>query len=299
MNIEAFAAHLRDRDRSPATVLSYGRELQHFAAWFEQTNGQPLTPAALTGRDVRDYREFCQTVGRLKPATINRRLAAIRAYGAWLVESEQLASNPAEHVKLIGEAPLAPRSLDRRQLAALERELERSVNAASTEAARFIRARDKAIVMLLANTGLRVSELCALEIADVVIAERRGELTVRRGKGNKQRTVPLNVDVRRAIVLWRALRLSVGASPILFCDHQGEPLRPRGVQRAIEEYGRRAGVPVTPHTLRHTFAKSLADAGVRAEEIAALLGHSKLETTRRYTQPTGRDLAAAVERLEG
>lgn len=299
MYLDNFAAHLRDRDRAPATVRSYCQEIERFALWFEQTNGQPLTPIALTGRDVRDYREHGQAVARSKPGTINRRLVAIRAYAAFLVETGQLASNPAQHVRLIEEQPLAPKSLDRRQVAALERELERSLNAAATDAARFLRARDRAIVMLLVNSGLRVSELCALEVPDVVVNERSGSVTVRRGKGNKARTVPLNVEARRPLTaLFGYLEETMQENDRLFCDHQGRPLTPRGVQHMLTEYGRRAGIEVTPHILRHTFAKGLADAGVRAEEIAALLGHSKLETTRRYTQPTGRDLAAAVEKLE-
>lgn len=299
MDLEPFAQHLRERDRAAATVQSYCRELVRFAAWFQQTNGQALTPAALTGRDVREYREHCQVVARSAPATVNRRLVAIRAYGAWLVHSGQLEHDPTEHVKLIEEQRLAPKSLDRRQLAALEREIERSLNAASTDAARFRLARDRAIFMLLANSGLRVAELCALTMADVVIGERSGKVIVRRGKGNKQREVPLNVEARRPLTAWFGyLEQTMQESDPLFRDRQGVPLRPRGVQDMLTQYGRRAGVEVTPHTLRHSFAKGLADAGVRAEEIAALLGHSKLETTRRYTQPTGRDLAAAVERLE-
>src|SRR5689334_11959123 len=127
MQFDNFAQHLRDRDRAPATVRSYCQEIERFAVWFEQTNGQPLTPIALTGRDVRDYREHGQAVARSKPGTINRRLVAIRAYAAWLVETGQLASNPAQHVKLIDEQSLAPKSLDRRQLAALEREVGRAL----------------------------------------------------------------------------------------------------------------------------------------------------------------------------
>jgi len=300
MYLDNFAAHLRERDRAPATVRRYCQEIERFAVWFEQTNGQALTPAALTMPDVRDYREHGQAVAKAKPGTINARLAAIRAYAAWLVETGQLHTNPAEHVKLIAEQPVGPKALDRRQLAALERELERSLHAATSPAARFMRTRDHAIVLLLANSGLRVGELCALQVPDVVIGERSGSVTVRRGKGNKVRSVPLNVEARRPLHAWELQRLSMEhCTETLFCDRQGLPLRAGGVQRLLKEYGRRAGIEVTPHILRHTFAKSLADAGVRAEEIAALLGHSKLETTRRYTQPNGNDLAAAVERLEG
>src|SRR5579859_5661094 len=286
MDLIDFSQHLRDRDRAPSTIAGYCREVERFAQWFHQTNGQALTPAGFTGRDVRDYREYMQ-IGRTAPGTINQRLTAVRSYGAWLALAGQVQSNPAENVKLVEVQPLAPRSLDRRQLASLERELERTVNAASTEAALFLRTRDRAIVLLLANSGLRVAELCALEMADLALSERAGSVTVRRGKGNKLRSVPLNVEARRPLAAWLSQRSamldSLGAViqvRALFCDWGCAPLRPWGVQHMLRNYGRRAGVEVTPHTLRHTFAKGLADAGVRAEEIAALLGHSKLETTR-------------------
>jgi len=294
MDIDAFSQHLRNRDRTPGTIRSYGQEINRFAAWFEQTNGQLLTPAGLTSRDVRDYREHMQTVAHAAPATINRRLAALRAYGAWLVDSGQLDSNPAQHARLVAEQQLAPRWLDRRQLAALERELQRAVQSARTEASRFRAIRNQAIGALLIYSGIRVGELSALEPGDLAITERAGWLTIRRGKGNKQRKLPVILEARRPLAAWLEIR---PAGAALFCDQDGQALLPRGVQRAIEECGRLAGVPVTPHVLRHTYAKNLADAGVTATQIAALLGHSKLETTRIYTQPSERDLQLAVEKL--
>lgn len=297
MNLEAFAGHLRDHDRTEATVRRYCELLARFAVWYRQTNGRELAqPEDLTPTDVREYRDWLQ-LARKSPATINVSLSAIRAYGAWLVDSEQLPANPARNTKLIAEVETAPRWLERRELAALIRAAQRATNTAQTENAHFLAVRNEAIVQLLANSGIRLGELCALELADLKLSERAGLLTVRHGKGNKARQVPLNVEARRALGAWLEVRPEAAAR--LFSDRRGKALERRMVRYVIEGYGKRAGVAVTPHTLRHTFAHSLADAGVPDSRIAALLGHASLNSTRIYTMPSLQDLARDVERLEG
>lgn len=297
MNLEAFAAYLRANDRAPLTVRSYLDELTRFAVWYRQTNGRPLArPEDLTAIDVREYREWLE-VGRKAPGTINKALSALRSYGNWLVGTGQLPASPARNTKLIAAVTTAPRWLDRRELAAVLRAAQRATNSAQTEPAHVLAVRNEAIVQLLAHSGLRLAELCALELADVKLSDRSGLLTVRHGKGNKARQVPLNVEARRPLAAW--LEVRPNSAERLFSDRRGKALQADGVQRMLAELGRRAGVAVTPHTLRHTFAKSLADAGVPDSRIAALLGHSSLNSTRIYTMPSLQDLARDVERLEG
>lgn len=302
MNLDAFAQHLKDDDLAERTVKSYCRELQRFGLWFEQTTGQALAPVELTTSAVKDYRQHLQTVQRLQPATVNQRLMAVRAYGAWAVAAGEIPTNPAAAAKLVGEVATAPKGLEPKQLAALEREVERAVLNARTRSASFLALRNEAIVKLLAGTGLRVGELCALEPGDVELSDRKGWLTVRRGKGNKQRRVPLILDVRRALAAYHPIRVALAifapGGSRLFVSEDGRALSPRGVQYLIAHLGQRAGVDVTPHTLRHTFAHNLIGAGERLETVADLLGHSKLDTTRRYTKATERDLERAVQRLE-
>ena len=121
---------------------------------------------------------------------------------------------------------------------------------------------------------------------------------MRGGKGNKDRTIPLNNDARRALAAYQAVRPTV-ADDHLFVGQRGEPLKPQGVQQSSAKYARRAGLPeVTPHVLRHTFAKHVLDAGEDLATVQRLLGHERLETTAIYTQPTARDLEEAVRRLE-
>jgi site-specific recombinase XerD len=158
--------------------------------------------------------------------------------------------------------------------------------------------RDIAILMLLRHTGLRVGELCALRLADIDISERKGTVTVRSGKGNKYRVVPLNADVRRALGQYVAVRPRV-PDDHFFLSQKGGGVQSQAVQRIVEKHARQAGLEdVTPHTLRHSFAKNLLDEGVDLVTVSALLGHERLETTAIYTQPSPRDMERAVQKLE-
>ncbi len=264
--LDDYLSALADR-ASPHTVKGYGDDLRDFDSWFFITNGQMLMPDALTTTDAREYRQHLIQQGA-RPATVNRRLAALKSFAHY--------HHIALSVRPVAEQAVAPKWLDGREQAALLREAERGCNVQREHA-----QRDWAIVTLLLNSGLRVSELCALAAEDVNLAERSGALTVRHGKGDKTRTVPLNLDARKA------------AAAIIF----PLGLTSRSVQRAIEALGRRAGVEVSPHTLRHTFAHNLIER-VGLERVAALLGHSKLDTTRRYTTPSAADLRRAVETLD-
>lgn len=292
-----FETHLRAAGMSSNTVMSYCLVVVGFGQWYRQTNGQPVDVTALTRVDFRDYRNHLQAVERLKPGTINYRLTALKRWGEYLVATKQTVANPVADTQRVPEPQLAPRWPEHKQVAALERELERAVNNARTDPAKFQAVRDRAMILLLAHTGLRVSELCSLEPGDVTISERAGSLVVRHGKGNKRREVPVNREGRRALTPWLALR---PASAIyLFTGPAGGRLSTRAVQYALKDYGRKAGVAITPHNLRHYFAKSLIDVDVPAATVAAILGHSSLDMTRRYTLPSQRDLERAVEKLEG
>lgn len=172
----------------------------------------------------------------------------------------------------------AIRTLDRRTIAAVLREARSS-------------PRDTAIVTLLSHTGLRISEALSLTWDDLEIRERSGQVIVRQGTGGKRRAVPLNLTVRQALAAWREHGDGTGR---VF------PMTSRAFEKALARYARRAGIEgrVTPHMFRHTFAKSLVDAGVSLDRVAALAGHSSLTTTARYTKPTTRDLEQAVDRLD-
>jgi integrase/recombinase XerC len=298
MNFPEFEAHLTAQDKSAHTIKGYLSDLRRFARWFEQTNGYALSPEGITAIDVRQYRQYLQTVKNYKAATINRRLSAIRTYTQWALDKGQINFNPVENVQGITQQEEAPRWLDKREQRALLRQVSLNHNAAETPAALQQAVRDQLILVLLLNTGLRVSELCQVQLGDLEISERKGSLQVRQGKGGKAREIPLNKACRQALADWFAQRPEAASSHLLI-GKRGGRLKARGVERVIEGLGRQSGVEVTPHVLRHTFAKSLVDAGVTLEKVAMLLGHSNLNTTRIYITPSQADLAEAVGLLGG
>jgi site-specific recombinase XerD len=154
--------------------------------------------------------------------------------------------------------------------------------------------RDLAMVTLLLNTGLRLQELCALTWHDVQVTARKGLGTVTRGKGGKSRQLPLNAEARRTLVVL-GYEAHAGSSAPVFVGQRGR-LTPSGVQRLLRTYAHAAHLEaLSPHCLRHMFCKSLVDAGVGLEKVAARAGHESLETTRRYCTPSLRDLEHAVE----
>lgn len=297
--VEAFTTACRERGLAEGSVGVYRSNLAAFATWYEQTTGAPPELRAVTALDVTEFRRYLEARRRppakvrTKPATINRHLKTLRAFFAWAVEKGHADQNPAAGVRRVREPNLGPRSLDRRQLGALVREVQRSSN-----------LRDLSLVTLLAQTGLRISEALTLRVGDVTIRERSGWATVRR-KGGKVEEIPLNLTARRQLAAYMDTLPNRDPDAWLFPGRPAtRPLSARAVQRAMSLYARRAGlseaglVRVSPHVLRHTALKSLVDAGVPLDRVAALAGHASLTTTARYTRPTPRDLERAVEALE-
>lgn len=150
------------------------------------------------------------------------------------------------------------------------------------------------------QTGLRVGEVSALRLADLDLHERTGTVRVHDGKGRKERHVPLNATVRRALRQYLAQRPEAGADAALFLSGRQAPLPIRSIQAIIARLTQRAHlerVPVSAHTLRHTFALNFLRGNPgKLVELASLLGHDSLDTTAVYTRPSQEDLAADLER---
>jgi site-specific recombinase XerD len=286
-DITDFVTELTREEVAAKTVRAYQADLAHVARWFETTTGEAFCAAAVTPTDVRDYKAHLVSVERRRPATVNRRLAALRRFFLWATVAGRCTDVPTDRVKGVPQAPRSPKSLEKREVDRLVRMAQRSG-----------KRRDLAIVQVLRHTGLRVGELCALRLDDIDLSERKGSLTVRSGKGAKYRTVPLNADVRYALGVYLAVRPQV-SDDHLFIGQRGRGLSEAAVWYLVTKYARQAGLDdVSPHTLRHSFGKQLLDATKDLVAVAALLGHEKLETTAIYTQPSERDLARAVALLE-
>jgi integrase/recombinase XerC len=279
--VDQFVAYLTEQERSELTKRYYRDDLTAFAAWYETEYQAPPELAELSARELLAWKAAL-VKRELAPQSVNRRLAAVRSFLRW-AQAKKFAK-PIVTPKTVRHETPKPRWLTRREELALLRAVERADD-----------SRDEAIVKVLLNTGLRVSELASLTWNKIQISKRKGSVTVT-GKGRKQRTIPLNVEARDAL-------LDLGG-----CQHDGTAravlhgqrgrLTIRGIQNVVESYRAAAKLPdLTAHVLRHTFCKRLAEQKTGLEVIASLAGHESIETTRRYTEPGQEDLAAAVESL--
>lgn len=264
------------------TSRAYGEDLTDFSRWFEESEGKGLVAGLVTTLDLRDYLSHMLTVRGLKPSTINRRLAAIRAWLHWAKRESKINDLPV-FPKHLSEPKRAPKSLERVEESRFLRSVAREGN-----------NRDSAVIGLMLYAGLRVSEAVTTRPSDIEIGERKGKVIVRNGKGMKRREVPINADGRGMIGPW----LDKAKGDYLFPGSGDGHLSPRTVQELIKKYAYQAQLDpngVTPHVLRHTFATRILRSGVDIVTVAALLGHSRIDTTAIYTQPSWRDLERAVD----
>ena len=294
-DLQTFLLHLRQRDISAGTIGHYRVALESFETWFTETTGQAPEPALITSFDIREYREHLKL--SYKPATINRKLTNLALYFRWCIREGLASADPTEHIKRVREQNGAPRWLTRQEVYKVRRAARQAVQMAQVKRLAYsvaITVRTEAIVVLLLSTGLRVSELCDLKLGDIKLSDKAGRVIVRWGKGDKRREVPLNSDGRRALRDWLKCRQS--DSPYLFVSESGRMSR-QLVQWHLAALGRECGVHLSPHLLRHTFGKSLVDAGEPLDRVARLMGHSDVNTTAIYTMPSAYDLQRAVDKI--
>lgn len=301
LHLDEFQAYLLAEDRSPVTIAGYLGDVRLFAQWYEVHYREVLTPGGLTNEAIRGYKQHLLDQAA-KPKTINRRLAALAAYAHWLEQAGYVrnARNPVQGVRAVKETALAPKWLDKKQRAALLRVVDKEVEDAMRRypRLRLMYLRDAAIVKLILYAGLRVGEIIQLRTSDVILDERKGSVVVREGKGTKRREIPLNAKARKALLEYLRMRPDVEMDS-LFLGQRNEGVQSKTIQRAVQRFAKTAGLKnVTPHTLRHSFAKALIDAGVSLEKVATLLGHSNLNTTRIYTTPGEQDLLDAINELD-
>jgi site-specific recombinase XerD len=183
--VNAWAAYLDEKGKSAHTVAAYQRGMEHFIAWNKQSFNIDFDPAAIIPRDIEDWKTYQQTVEKASPATTNQRLVALSNFIEWAVSKGHACNNPTAEVGGVIMRKREPKALSEKDL----RRLLRAVHAAGD-------ARDIAMVELLVGTGLRVGELLALKVGDLVLNDRSGKVIVRMGKHNNYREIPLTAPVR-------------------------------------------------------------------------------------------------------
>jgi site-specific recombinase XerD len=260
-------------------------DVRQFARWFAEVNREPFVVGRVTVRDVIDFRDYLRREKQQAVATVNRSLVLLRRFFGWLADQGTIPANPAKQVKELRQVQLAPKGLERSQVRRLLREAELRKDVRAT-----------AIFAVFLYTGARVSDLVRLELQDVLISERSGNMVFRFGKGGKERSVPLPLPARRAMTAYLDTRPPV-ESPRVFIGERG-PLTERGVRALLNKYGAATGAKLFPHLLRHTMAHEfLADNNNDLVSLAQILVHENLSTTARYTQRTQQQLGEATDRL--
>ena len=288
----------RLREVSAHTLKAYKLDLADFAKHMveERERGGENAPedqeslfeevVNCTSVDLRRYKTY---LTQKKLSTAARRFASLRKFLSWAHAKELRRKVLPEFPKLRSEQKLAPRWLTKNQVHTLLKKAEKRDHTTSL--------RNMVMIKLLINTGLRVSELVSLTWDEITLKRYDGFLQVLGGKGNKDRIVPLNANIRTLLEKYRNSRKNSDKNlDYLFYGGRGR-LNSDAVLRMFYSLNKELDFKVTPHNLRHTFCKSLLDKGVPASEIATLAGHSSLNTTQKYITPSLADVTKSVEKL--
>lgn len=284
--VKAFLDYLRyEKHASPNTVQNYALDLacfrrfcleQKIAGWSE------VQPHQVRQFIAARHKE------KLSGRTLARQLSALRRFYDHLLHKRQVEQNPAKGVRAPKTGRNLPQTLDLDEMASL---LE-----AQTD--KGLEVRDLAMWELFYSSGLRVSELVALDLGDIDVGDRM--LRVRHGKGDKARDVPVGSYALRALERWLPLRASLAAAeiPAVFVGKNGRRLSVRAVQKRMDYWRERGSFDkrLHPHMLRHSFASHLLESSGDLRAVQELLGHSDISTTQIYTHIDFQHLAAVYDK---
>ncbi|GBL20781.1 tyrosine recombinase XerC [Acidimicrobiaceae bacterium] len=275
------------------TTSAYASDIKQFEEWISRLKIDD--PRSVTRDLVRQYISFLTTNQKAK-RSVTRKLAAIRRYFAWHIRNGTLKTDPTTGVRTPSGTGRLPKVLTKEQLNAL-------LTCSNPDVPEWKSSRDTALIELLYGSGLRVSEVCSIDIDSI---NDRNNTVIVMGKGAKQRQIPVSEPSVLAVKQWLKFRhevvgqetsasAEIGAKNsdeinALFLNARGHRLAPRDVRRIIDE---RALTPTHPHALRHTYATHLLDNGADLRAVQELLGHSDVATTQRYTQVSKERLKSA------
>jgi integrase/recombinase XerC len=279
--VEGFIQHIRDeRGRSANTVRAYLADITDLAGFCIDHGVQ--APGAIDLTVLRAWLAASTTAGRSR-ATLARRSAAARSFTAWCTRRGICAVDPGHRLASPRVNAALPTVLDQRQA-------EQLLEFAGRHDGSTLAIREHAILETLYGCGLRVSELCGIDVDDVDFGSR----TVRvMGKGSKERMVPFGAPAGRSIETWQRVRSQMAGESehALFVGERGSRIDPRVVRSIVMRMSDAAGVPViAPHAMRHSAATHVLEGGADLRSVQELLGHANLATTQRYTH-------VSVERL--
>lgn len=270
-----------ERGLSEHSLSNYRRDIRQFMQWLQP---QQVAPDSVTRAHLYDYLAYQHQQG-LSATTVARQLSALRGFYRWLVDQQHITDNPAALIEHPKTPQVLPGTLTEAEVKAL-------LQAPDVEEP--LGVRDKAMLEVLYASGLRVTELVTLTIAQVDL--RRGVVRII-GKGNKERLVPLGEEALHWLQRYwqhaRPLLPGAASDGVVFPGPSGKPLTRQAFWYRVKQLAQAAGIhkPLSPHTLRHAFATHLLNHGADLRVVQLLLGHSSVSTTQIYTH-------VATERLK-
>ena len=281
-SLKIFIRALQGQNYSPKTLRAYGDDLAQFLTFVQKNRVDWDNPLRLQREDIEGFLQFL-AAQRMSGITRVRKLAAIRKFFAFMVENQILAGNPANTVKGARREEKEPNILYKEQYKALLYEASDNI-------------RDYAIIQTFLQTGIRLSELVNLKLDDVDFEHRI--LTVRQGKGKKDRQIPLVDEAVKALrnyVRYRNTELILD-DETFFLANNGTSLNVSTVKYLVAKYVKKAGIrkKVSVHTLRHTFGAHKADKQMSLASLQVLMGHKKKETTLKYIHLAKTNLRAEM-----
>lgn len=277
-----------ERGKSAYTIRNYAHYLKRFSVWCEENNIS--NPSQITQQNITSYRIYLNRLGKndLRKKTQNYHIIALRAFLKYLTKMNIKTLAP-EKIELSRE--------EGRQINFLtDEELEALLNSPDTNT--IIGARDRAIIELLFSTGLRVSELVALDRDKINL--KTDELSVK-GKGGKVRVVFVSSDAKKSLETYLTMRKDTHEALFINYSQKLSRLTARSIQRTIKKYAENAGISkrITPHVLRHTFGTDLLRSGADLRAVQELMGHSSITTTQIYTHVTDKHLREVHDAFHG
>jgi site-specific recombinase XerD len=285
-----YARWLKRQPLAERSRDAYLAQVTGFVIWLADSahGAEALSEPDVRDWAVRDYKRYIKTTKRWAPASVNQALAAIDN----LYRSLSVARPAVNREDL---PQVAPRALGEDEQRAFLRAVQASLS-----------ARNRAIATVFFYTAVRLSELADLEVADVSVSARRGQLKVRSGKGDAFRAVPLNSACRTALSEWfeaRAKQIAVMADAdgtqeaveAVWLSRTGSRISARAIDLVLRSFGEDAGIELSAHVLRHTCVTNLIRSGADVVLVAEIAGHRRLDTTRRYSLPSQADKDAALE----
>lgn len=279
-----------ERGASPETIRNYSSDLRQLSSFLlnQTLSRRPFDFSAVSTESIRAYLHWLDRNAE-KRTSIARKLACLRSFYRYLQRTGIVARNPAEDIRSPKQPKLLPRVLTKDDAAALM---------TIPEGKTAMSLRDRAILETLYSTGARVSELVSINLRDFQPSDGLVRL---RGKGKKERIVPIGEVAIQAIRAYRQTVRSEGTKPQdagpIFLNHRGGRLTSRSVARIVARYSSRlAGGSISPHTLRHSFATHLLDEGADLRAIQEMLGHTSLGTTQKYTHVATDQLMAIYDK---